>query len=101
MSKKAKKFLRDLNYLDSFIYDQSGENDTVFLLSDLLHRYAVVYNEKKPGSPLIDIKLRRKKFIADVTEKFSNIYPADMITAFCDYWTQYNESGKKNEFWNS
>lgn len=100
MSEEAKVFLRNLCYRDPLIYEtwNGGENYKQFLLSDLLHEYAAVYNEKNPGSPVIDIKLRREKFIANVTEKFSNIYTENRIAAFCYYWTQYNESGEKMRF---
>jgi hypothetical protein len=45
-----------------------------------------------------DIEERRKNFYESIGSTYSDKYPKEMLLAFCNYWTEYNEGGKRMKF---
>jgi hypothetical protein len=43
----------------------------------------------------LDLIEQRKEIFFQRVAEFKDQYPADMITQFCDYWTETNKSGSQ------
>lgn len=45
----------------------------------------------------MELEERKKSFYEKVGTVYLQYYPKKMLLEFCDYWTEHNEGGQKDE----